>query len=454
MKKHWESFKQDVRNFFSYIGEIVSGASMVKDQKSRNDTELFTLSEFGDKMPSYKYSLGDLVSKGVSQKGLNKALMMASISNQPKTVKVLIENGAKPETVLYGLTRFDDISPAVSKALREYDQEEVAKAVEENQQKALKAAEKFNKPAVRKTVFDRQYENMDIHEKGKLMTTAIAQGNWATMQIVLMHSDFSKNTAWYDSAIAFGSERMVESEKDRDLYRNQVLGLFIAKGADVNTMDGYCLRLATKSGDIKTVQFLINKGADVNVKDGYCLRLAARSGGFKTVDLLLNNGADPMAGNGEALSFALVHGQTALFDRMAPVEKIEFTKEKEVQLLGTALLSQNWDTVSYVCERFKQLPMSTEQVKDCFGFVCANGRQIFERMEQSKGQETVFSMYIDYKRQQAAAQQKAAQQPANENAQTDTSVATTPAVEEKKAQPASTGNKAVAKKQKAPGANK
>ena len=103
----------------------------------------------------------------------------------------------------------------------------------------------------------------------------------------------------------------------------------LEQGVDVNTRDDggrTLLSVATETGRVETVEYLVSKGADINAKDNEGqtpLHHAAIKGDLATVKYLVESGADIKAkdSHGAApLDYAVESG--------APMEVIDYLKSK------------------------------------------------------------------------------------------------------------------------------
>lgn len=92
---------------------------------------------------------------------------------------------------------------------------------------------------------------------------------------------------------------------------------FFLKYYDVNTTNNHGespLIIASKKGQIESVNFLIQNGADIHVKDDAALRYAAQNGYVNIVRLLLFNGANYLARDGDARKRAEINGRREILE--------------------------------------------------------------------------------------------------------------------------------------------
>lgn len=61
---------------------------------------------------------------------------------------------------------------------------------------------------------------------------------------------------------------------------------------DVNVKSNWAVRIASSSGYIDILLYLISKGADIHANSGYCIRWACEYGHYEIVKILLEHGAD------------------------------------------------------------------------------------------------------------------------------------------------------------------
>ncbi len=75
----------------------------------------------------------------------------------------------------------------------------------------------------------------------------------------------------------------------------------LAAAVDIHRSDDAALRVASKNGQLWTVNILLALGAEIHARDEEALRMATRGGHAQTVEMLLARGANVRARNDEAL---------------------------------------------------------------------------------------------------------------------------------------------------------
>ena len=86
-----------------------------------------------------------------------------------------------------------------------------------------------------------------------------------------------------------------------------ILLYLISKGADIHANSGYCIRWACKYGHYEIVKILLEHGADIHAESDLPLLWASENGHLDVVKLLLQKGASKIP---EALKLAIKKGQS------------------------------------------------------------------------------------------------------------------------------------------------
>jgi ankyrin repeat protein len=142
------------------------------------------------------------------------------------------------------------------------------------------------------------------------LTMAARENSWKAFDVLLESPKINVNLA-----NAHHETPLMYTALLGDLARTQVL---LSKGAKVNQPGWSALHYAAVKGQVKIVSLLLSKGAQVNEPspDGDTpLILAVKSGDLATVQALINAGADPMRSNFKAqnaIETARTEGRSSL----------------------------------------------------------------------------------------------------------------------------------------------